>query len=97
MKITGELKVHKSDGVTRPVRKARVMKNGALAVWDEPRVDANKLELIKWGEPDIIVSEEKWERIERDGHHWRHTSSRAVMEEARKRDDVDEDEVAEML
>jgi len=97
MKITGELKVHKSDGVTRPARRAEVMKNGALAVWDEPRVDANKMELIKWGEPDIIVSEEKWERIEREGHSWRHTSTKAVMEQARKRDDVDEDEVADML
>jgi len=87
MKITGSVKIHKSDGVTREALGVKVMDNGSLAVWDKKTS----------GEPDILVSEDKWERVERDGHSWRQTSSQAILEEARERDDVDADDVAKFL
>jgi len=87
MKISGDVKVHKSDGVTRAVIAAKVLDDGSLAVWDS---DKDK-------EPDIIVTPDKWERVERDGHNWRQTSTKAIMEQARERDDVDEDKVAEVI
>jgi hypothetical protein len=83
-----EVVIHKSDGVTRRADKVKLLSHGSLAVWDSH------------GEcegPDILVQGDKWERVEREGHNWRQTSSKAIMEEARKRDDVDEEEVANIL
>lgn len=85
MLITGELKVHKSDGVTREATRAEVLPDGSLAVWD-----AN--EGLEKG-PDIIVRPDLWERIEREGHNWKHTSSAALEQRAKRRDDVDEDDI----
>jgi len=83
-----EVAIHKSDGVTKHAAKVKIMDNGCLAVWDT---------LETQEEPDIVVKEDKWERVEREGHSWRQTSTESVMEEARRRDDVDEDKVAEQL
>jgi hypothetical protein len=80
MKLTGNIKIHKSDGVTRQAKCVIVLDNGELAVWDKQK-----------GEPDILVSEDKWERVEREGHSWRQSSYSNVMEEAKERDDVNED------
>jgi len=87
MKLTGSIKIHKSDGVTRPARKVVVMDNACLAICDNEDCE----------EPDIVVPEDKWERVERDNTSWRQTSPEAIMREARERDDVDEDEVAKFL
>jgi hypothetical protein len=83
-----EVVIHKSDGVTRRADKVQILSHGSLAVWDSHGDNED---------PDILVQGDKWERVEREGHSWRQTTSKAVMEEARKRDDVDEDEVANML
>jgi len=86
MQITGEIKVHKSDNLTRAASKVEVMGDGSLAVWDGNTT-----------EPDIIVRPEHWERIEREGHYWRQASPEAIMDRAKERDDVDENEVADQI
>lgn len=83
-----EVVIHKSDGVTRRAHKVKILSHGALAVWDSHG---------EGGGADILVQGDKWERVEREGHNWRQTSSKAIMEEARKRDDVDEEDIADIL
>lgn len=85
--MTGELKIHKSDGVTRVASKAEVLDDGSLAVWDDKDND----------EPDIIVTSDYWQRIEKEGHSWRRSNYKQIMEEAKNRDDVDEDELSNIL
>lgn len=87
MDIRGNIKIHKADGITKSVVRAKVIQDGCLAVWDEA-ID---------GDPDIIVQSDKWERIEREGHSWRRSHSSNIIEEAKERDDVDVDQVREML
>jgi len=83
--------IHKSDGVTRRAQKVQVLDNNALAVWDteEASVDID--------EPDVIVKGDKWERIEKEEHSWRQSSASRIMQEARERDDVDEEFVSDVL
>lgn len=107
MFITGEIKVHKNDGVTRHCKAAKVFGDGSLAVWDEAPddefgfavvspntgfqlVDKRTEEII---EPDIMVQSNRWERIEREDHSWKQTSSAALRKRAERRDDVDEDQI----
>ena len=85
MDISGELKVHKSDGVTKSVSRAKVLNNGELAVW----------EYENDGEPDIIVSADMWERIERKGANWR-SNMNSLIERAKQRDDVDVDDIKDL-
>lgn len=80
--------IHKSDGVTRRANKVEILSHGSLAVWDSEDTDMG---------PDILVQGDKWERVERKGHNWRQSSAAAIMQEAKERDDVDEDEVANIL
>lgn len=87
MRLTGSIKIHKSDGITRPARQVEILDNGCLAVWDDDKTK----------EPDIVVQDDKWERVEREDSSWRHTSPQAIMKEAEERDDVDEDKVAKFL
>jgi len=98
MRITGDLKIHKSDGVTRPAKSALVLEDGSLAVWDSIKKDSDGNNLPSaYDNPDIIVESEKWHRIEREGHHWKHKSPQALKERAKNRDDVDEDDLPDSL
>lgn len=85
MDISGQLKVHKSDGVTKDVSRAKILNNGELAVWE---YDSD-------GEPDIIVSASMWKRIERNGANWR-TNMKSVIKQAEERDDVDVDQIKDL-
>lgn len=89
MYISGELKIHKSDGVTKAARKAKVLDNGELAVW-EPNID--DLPNQHDGDPDIIVSADMWERVEREGSSWRDNIT-SLVEQAKERDDVDVEDI----
>ena len=79
--ITGQIKVHKTDNQVRNVYKAKILDSGGLAVWDGEDSD----------EPDIIVSADMWRRVERDGHSWLRSGHNAILEEAKERDDVNEE------
>lgn len=111
MHLTGDITVHKSDNRTRSCDGVKVLNNGGLAVWDEIEVnefsfgasipgegfhliDDRTKEVI---EPDIVVGEEKWERIERDECSWKKHSTSNIMQRAKERDDVDEEKVKEQL
>lgn len=107
MFLTDEIKVHKTDGVTRQCQAAKVLGDGSLAVWDNVPDDEYGFAIVSPGtgfqlvdrrtdeiiEPDIVVGSDKWERVERDGHSWKQTSPAALKERAKRRDDVDEDEL----
>lgn len=88
MQISGNVKVHKSDGMTKAVSKAEVLSNGSLAIWGTENID---------GEPDIIVSEDMWERVEREDHSWRRSAKHSYIQEAKERDDIDEEKVDKYL
>lgn len=85
--ITGTVKVHKSDNQVRNARKAKVMGDGSLAVWDD---NINS-------EPDIIVSQDMWRRVERDDHSWLGGGHTNIMKEAKERDDVNEEMIRDHL
>lgn len=109
MKISGEIKIHKKIQ-TRVAAAVSLTENGDLLVWDylpddwswkdnmvsvyvgDEYVDKNWEEV----EPDIIASNEEWTRIERKNHHWESTSPQALRDRAKRRDDVDEDEISEV-
>lgn len=107
MFITGEVEVHKADGVTRQAEAAKILDNGAIAVWDETPDDEYGFAVVSPGtgfqliderteeiiEPDLVAQHDMWQRVEREGHSWKHTSPAALKERAKRRDDVDEDEI----
>ena len=109
--LTGDLKIHKSDAGTRPAKAALVIGSGSLMVWDDVPLDRISIEYpgssptpiikdIETGhiiEPDIVVDSTKWQRVEREGHSWMYASTNDLMQEAKERDDVDEDEFASHL
>jgi len=111
MFMTGDLTVHKADGVTRDAKAAKQDGQGNLAVWDKLPEDEYRFAVVAQGadfqlvdmrtdkiiEPDIMVQEDKWERVERDGHLWKQTFSQALKAKAKKRDDVDSDAVEDQL
>lgn len=101
MFISGEIEVHKTDGVTRQCSAALILDDGSIAVWDilgtddyrlidEALVDHETGEVI---EPDVIATADEWRRVEREGHSWKQTSTGALMERAKRRDDVDEEDI----
>lgn len=109
--ITGEVIIHKADGVTRGADAILVTSSNSLMVWDdiaesfvqakfpdggtEPiLVDNRDNNIIQ---PDIIVKPDKWERIERDGHHWKRSTTKSIFSRAEERDDVDADEVKDFM
>jgi len=87
----GKVVIHKSDGVTRRAEKVQVLDNNALAVWDSED-DSEGVD-----EPDIVVKADKWERIEKEEYSWRQSSASRIMQEARERDDVNEEFISDML
>lgn len=89
--MTGNLKVHKKVE-TRRASAVEVLPNGELAVWDSIP-DSQISYAVQQDEPDIIVDEDEWQRVEREGHNWKRTSPEAIKQRAKERDDVDEDEV----
>jgi len=111
MYMTGEIQIHKSDAVTRSAKAIRVYNDGTLAVWDTVPNDKYGFASIAHGvpiklvdmrteeiiEPDVIVGSDKWERIERNNHSWKNTTINSMMQEAEKREDVDEDEVKDNM
>lgn len=111
MIMTGELKIHKADGVTRTADAVVENTTGSLMVWDDiasgfikvdyPGGSASPVIVDKRDsdliEPDIIVKPDKWERVEREKHSWKQSSAKALVERAERRDDVDEEEVKKGL
>lgn len=107
MILTGDIEIHKSDGVTRQASAVKITADSCLSLWDSiPDEDckfayigeSSRIHLVdeitqEVIEPDVVVKESKWERVERDGHSWKNTTPSALRERAKRRDDVDEDEI----
>lgn len=108
MMTSGDVVVHQSRGVTRDCEAALVDDNGILSIWDVlpsdwKWIDAhgktfpydhNEEGVI---EPDLIVSSDKWEYIEVDNHRWKMNTRESIIERAKERDDVDEDDIKDAL
>jgi len=109
--ITGEVTIHKADGVTRDADAVLITSSNSLMLWDDIAesfvqakfpdggtdpilVDNRDSNII---EPDIIVKPGKWERIERDGHHWKRSTTNSIISRAEQRDDVDADKVKDFM
>lgn len=109
--LTGEITIHKSDGVTRDAEATAENTSGSLSVWDEIPfgfvkivypdgsstpllIDERTSQII---EPDIVVKDDKWERVQRKGKYWKRSSTSAVIERAKERDDVDEEQVKDAI
>lgn len=104
--LSGDITVHKKV-VQRPCKAVLESESGSLSVWDslpeewEWATIGNKMTLAEIKddgtrvptEPDVIASPGEWVRVEREGHYWDNTSADAVMEKARERDDVDEEDI----
>lgn len=90
--MRGNLKIHKSDGITRSADKVKILPDGAIAVWDN--IDTTGF--VESG-PDVIASSDKWERVEREDHSWRRSSTSNIIQEAKDRDDVDADDVTDII
>lgn len=109
--ITGEVTIHKADGVTRGADAVLVTTSNSLMVWDDVAESFVQAKFPDGGtdpilvdnrdnniiEPDIIVKPGKWERIERDGHHWKRSTTQSLIERAEKRDDVDADKIKDSM
>lgn len=111
MFITGDVKVHKSDGVTRSAEAMKVDDGGQLAVYDDVPSDefgfasispSGDYQLVdkRTGEviePDIIVGPDMYDRIERKMHSWNHTSPKAIKQRAEREDGVDVEDIKDQL
>lgn len=106
--ITGEVVVH-GKVEQKKCNAAYETESGSLKIWDAISDDAewatmgDNVVLTKQThegneiiEPDIIASPDEWTRVERKGHFLKHTDPKAVAEMAKRRDDVDADEVNEI-
>lgn len=111
MLMTGDLKIHKTDGKTRAADGVLETPRGSLLVWDELEKDFTNISypgnsptpvIIDQRdnsaiEPDILVDPDKWDRVERDKHSWKNSTAKGIMERAKRRDDVDEEEVEDFV
>lgn len=109
--ITGEVKIHKADGVTRQADAVVENLSGSLSVWDDLPQNFIKMEYPEGSsdpvlldkrdsniiEPDILVKPDKWERVERQGHHWKRSSTSSIISRAKRRDGVDEEQIKDTM
>jgi len=110
--LSGDLKIHKTDVQTRPAAAVSETSTGSLRVWDslpyswEWKEMGGEAVVVKVSgagsteriiEPDIIAKPDTWERVERDGHGWKLTDPQTLHELAKRRDDVDEDELPDNI
>lgn len=108
MFLTGKVVVHKADGVTRYCDAVYQMSNGSIAIWDNlpERVDINPSEgaIYQYDEnrsrrqlePDIIATEDQYERVHRKGHGWSNFSKAEIkrkLPDDKSIDDVDTDQL----
>jgi len=109
MLLTGNLEVHKATGIVRPCDAVFKGEDGSLAVFDNIQetdktvkfdsrlgtfVDSKGHTTV---EPSIIVGSDKWERVEREESYWNHTSTKAIKQKAKKRDDVSTEDIPDNL
>lgn len=109
--LTGKVTIHKSDGVTRDAEATAENPSGSLSVWDEIPFDFVKIvypdgsstpllvdkRTSRIIEPDIVVKADKWERVQREGNYWKRSSTTAVINKAKERDDVDEEQIKDVI
>lgn len=48
-------------------------------------------------EPDVIATSEQYDRVEREGHSWKMHTAQGLKDLARRRDDVDEEELPDNI